>query len=161
MARMKWPAAKLSTLRRQKNEKANKRDRRRVRLIKAIWPAVDETYKEWIRGLPCAACFMGYRGAVEPAREPLPLVLYLEFIANAYTWAGRSSVSECAHIGAIRGLNQKCSDRETAPLCGRHHDRGEPEGHHDLGVTFWTYHGINRDELIAGLNGLYLESGAK
>lgn len=63
--------------------------------------------------------------------------------------------TEAAHVGA-RGLSQKCSDRETIPLCARHHRTGS-DSHHKLGKKFWAYHGLDRDKLIAEYNRLYHE----
>lgn len=57
--------------------------------------------------------------------------------------------TEAAHVGQ-RGLSQKCSDRETIPLCAFHHRTG-PESHHRLGKLFWKHHGLDRYELIREL----------
>lgn len=43
-------------LRRRAAAKAAKRDRRKLRSLKGIWPARDENYKNWIRSLPCLLC---------------------------------------------------------------------------------------------------------
>lgn len=64
-------------------------------------------------------------------------------------------MTEVAHVGE-RGLGQKCSDRETVPLCAEHHRTG-PHAHHVLGKNFWDCHGLDRDAIIAKLNEQYRE----
>ena len=61
--------------------------------------------------------------------------------------------SEAAHLGA-RAFGQKCSDRETGPLCAWDHRLG-PQSHHALGRRFWLHHGIDRDKLIRDLEESY------
>jgi hypothetical protein len=56
-------------------------------------------------------------------------------------------------------MSQKCSDRETIPLCAKHHREG-PESHHKLGKKFWEYHGLDRDALIKQLNEEYERKAA-
>jgi len=63
--------------------------------------------------------------------------------------------TEAAHVGD-RGLGQKCSDRETIPLCAEHHTQGR-DSYHKLGKKFWEHHGLDRFELIARLNAMYTE----
>lgn len=62
-------------------------------------------------------------------------------------------VIEASHVG-IRGLGQKCSDRESLPLCAAHHTWGVLS-HHRLGKSFWRVHRLNRAALIVELNRLY------
>lgn len=147
---MTWtpPEVKASTLRRRANEKRNKAARRRIRDIKGVWPVDDPEYLDWIRTLPCVVCFARRCG----------LERWLEQIR--YLWRGvcmnlNGHHTQAAHVGAIRGHAQKCSDRETLPLCSEHHDRGQPEGHHVLGKRFWTFHGIDRDLILKALNCFY------
>lgn len=52
-------------------------------------------------------------------------------------------------------MGQKCSDRQTLPLCGLEHHREGPSSHHKLGKLFFTRHGIDRDSLIETLNQQY------
>ena len=80
----------------------------------------DPQYLNFIRSLPCLICAMLHRR--------------------------QSGRTEAAHIGQ-RGLGQKCSDRETAPLCQLHHREGE-HAHHRLGKRFWTFWKLNRVEVI-------------
>src|SRR5689334_22685875 len=61
--------------------------------------------------------------------------------------------SEAAHLGT-RAFGQKCSDRETGPLCDWDHRLG-PHSHHVLGKKFWNCHAINRAKLIRHLNERY------
>jgi hypothetical protein len=82
---------------------------------------IDGRYMEFIRSFPCFVCVMlRHRQATR---------------------------TEAAHVGQ-RGLSQKCSDRETLPLCGTHHRTGE-HSHHRMGKKFWTFWGISRIDLIA------------
>ncbi len=90
-------------------------------------PTRDVKYLNWIRSFMCLVC----------RNSPLP----------------QSSRTEAAHVGE-RGLGQKCSDRETIPLCALHHRIG-PESHHVLGKGFWQHHGINKSKTINTLNALY------
>ncbi len=82
---------------------------------------IDEAYKSWIREQPCCICY---------ARSQ-----------------DQKTHTESAHVGD-RGLGQKCSDRETLPICEFHHTAGS-FAHHKLGVHFWTFHSLDRDKLIA------------
>lgn len=94
---------------------------------------------------------------ISPRRKPRQgreiIADYKAFIAEqpcfvCFSWGLRqTSRTEVAHLGP-RGLGQKCSDRETGPLCGEHHRTG-PCSHHRLGVKFWDYFGLRRDETIA------------
>lgn len=75
---------------------------------------------------------------------------------NLHKWADVSgSRIEAAHIG-MRGLSQKCPDREAMPICAFHHREG-PQALHRLGKKFWEFWGIDRDDLIAELNKKYDE----
>lgn len=95
---------------------------------------IDEDYKAWVRSLPCAVC---------------------------RSWnIKQSTPTECAHVG-LRGMSQKCSDRETLPLCVRHHEHGYKTSHHTLGKNFWNYHGINREALIKWYNDRYERENGK
>src|SRR5882672_9675230 len=96
----------------------------------------DEAYLAFIRKRVCVACF--------------------EQLINNPEWQSghvQKSRTEAAHVG-LRGLSQKCSDRETIPLCREHHTEGKTSAH-KLGKNFWKYHGIDRDKLIAQLNERY------
>lgn len=93
----------------------------------AVIALSDPDYLDWIRSLPCLIC----------AKLNRP-----QF--------GRT---EAAHVG-MRGLGQKCSDRETIPLCACHHRTGE-HAHHVLGKRFWTFWKLDRYELIQKYNRMY------
>jgi len=122
----------------------------------------DLAYMRWIRTLQCAVCKVQF----EPLAKLLSLTggllgptlvghtrsttfqidgLKMTFVEKGHT--------EAAHVGQ-RGIGQKCSDRETVPLCAWHHRLG-PESHHKLGKKFWEHHGIDRATLIRELNALY------
>jgi hypothetical protein len=82
---------------------------------------------------------------------------YLAFIASLPCLLcprrAQTSRTEVAHVGS-RGLGQRCSDRETVPLCVEHHRTGK-EAHHVLGKRFWEHHRTDRDTVLAGLNAMY------
>lgn len=80
----------------------------------------DPTYLQFIASLPCVVC-----------------------VAWESDQRTRTTV---AHVGD-RGLSQKCSDRETLPLCVDHHQEGK-NAHHRMGKNFWPHHGLDRDALI-------------
>ena len=104
-------------------------------------PGDDPKYRNWINHLPCVVCMRGW--------------LYSE-LAEAIAEAADLSaqpVSECAHVGT-RGLGQKCSDRQSIPLCAVHRRTG-PDAHHVLGKAFWAVHSLDRDDLIRKLQALY------
>ena len=111
----------------------------------------DRKYLEWIRGLPCAAC----AGNCQFCRAGVGLIPHSDGTERACDQRTRS---EAAHVGD-RGLGQKCSDRETIPLCAEHHRTG-PAAHHKLGKRFWAHHRLDKAALIAELNRRYeLEAG--
>lgn len=91
----------------------------------------DKQYLVWIATLPCIACYPAWFKIDWPDRQQSP--------------------TEAAHVGVIRGLGQKASDRETVPLCGEHHRTG-PKAHHVLGRNFWDVHALDREAIIRRLN---------
>lgn len=99
----------------------------------------DPAYLEWIRSLPCVVCA---RAIAKLGRT--------EFVQDTPT--------EAAHVGD-RGLSQKCPDRETIPLCARHHREGTYSLHR-LGKNWWKLRGIDKVALISELNARYeVENG--
>lgn len=116
--------------------------------IKGRKPLHDPKYRRWIESLPCVACMAEAVGDPIGTYELVDLLVALE---------GRPS--ECAHVGPVRGLRQKCSDRETVPLCGAHH-RTNPDAQHQLQKAFWAHHGLDRDALIAELTARFAQERA-
>lgn len=94
-----------------------------------------KTYMAWIKTLGCVVCRLKERRAST---------------RDVHFYAFQEGVTEAAHVGN-RGLMQKCSDRETIPLCAEHHRTGK-DSHHVLGRKFWAHHGLDRDALIKELN---------
>lgn len=92
----------------------------------------DRKYLAWIHTLPCLICGLLEREQVTP--------------------------TEAAHVG-LRGLMQKCSDRETIPLCAEHHRTGA-QSHHRAGRFFWSIWKLERANAIAVLNQEYDEEKA-
>jgi hypothetical protein len=92
---------------------------------------------------------------IGPPRKGLVLdESYLAFIRKLpCVVCGSLKWIEAAHVGA-RGLSQRCSDRQTLPLCPAHHRTG-PQAAHVLGRKFWTVWGLDRYRLIAEHNELY------
>lgn len=103
---------------------------------------VDPAYLVWIRTLACVCCLRNQR--------------VLDQAVPGFFNLNQASKTEAAHVGP-RGLGQKCSDRQTVPLCALDHHRQGPESVHVLGKGFWNYHGLDRDAIIAELNGRYEE----
>jgi len=97
----------------------------------------DAKYLAYIRSLTCSVC-------LSIAREMQVVIPFSHRLLLR---------SEAAHVGE-RGLGQKCSDRETVPLCATHHRTGK-DSHHVLGKKFWAHHGLNRDAIVKELNRLY------
>lgn len=96
----------------------------------------DPAYLEWLRTLPCCVCAEWHgnaTNAIAGLHQPI-----------------QHSPTEAAHVGA-RGLGQRCDDREALPICTGHHRTG-PLAHHILGKKFWSYHGLDRERLIAEYN---------
>lgn len=75
------------------------------------------------------------------------------FICEAYRLLQKSK-TEAAHIGQ-RGIGQKCSDTEAAPLCAHHHRTGE-FSHHRIGKRFWIFWKVERMEMILKYQRLYV-----
>ena len=117
---------------RRKAAIAAKAERRQWADAKGTQPARDPAYRTWIASLPC--------------------------LINDF-YRGCSGTIECAHVGPIRGLRQKCSDYETVPLCIWHHRTGR-HSHHVLGKLFWAHYGLDRDAIIADLRRRYAEEQA-
>ncbi len=93
---------------------------------------VDVPYKAWIGSLPCVVCL---------------------------AWESEQRTrTTVAHVGD-RGLSQKCSDRETLPLCVDHHQEGK-YAQHKLGKRFWSHHDLDRDVLIRLFNERYEQEQA-
>jgi len=100
----------------------------------------------------------------KPRRGPLRDKKYLAFIAAQSCCVpgyhlmppDQLCLVEVAHVG-LRGLGQKCSDRETIPLCAWHHRIGQASVH-VLGKNFWSEWGLDKDALIAKYNRMYEET---
>lgn len=68
--------------------------------------------------------------------------------------------AEVAHIGE-RAFGQKCSDRETAPLCAYHHRDGKLGHHGAIGREFWVHWSLPEPgEIVAELLALYARLSA-
>ena len=87
---------------------------------------VDKAYLKWIRSLPCSV--------------PGCNAIFIE-----------------PHHAGPRGLSTRVHDRDAIPLCIAHHQNGAgPHAiHGPLGKNWWAFHGIDRKELIDGLNAKY------
>lgn len=113
----------------------------------------------WLREWPCWVCFE--RHCRKYNFNPVEFRAHIE--ARQYFYEQRSrwdcGVTEAAHVG-VRGLGQKCPDKEAMPLGTRHHEHatagGGPGSHHTLGKGFWQFHGIDRAEVLAELHRLYV-----
>ncbi len=91
----------------------------------------------------------------KPRRGPLKDPKYLKFVASLHCAVCCAFPVEVAHVGE-RGLGQKCSDRETIPLCALHH-RVSSMSHHSMGKKFWDAWGLHRDRIVASIQRMYEE----
>lgn len=122
----------------------------------------DPEYLAWLRTWPCYVCLRRYCDSNFVAFwEILAEPTLRTALAGEFRDCGRT---EAAHIG-IRGLRQKCRDREAMPLGTKHHLHqtagGGPESHHTLGGKFWEHHGLEKRFVIAMLNDLYAQETGK
>lgn len=95
----------------------------------------DKAYLAFLHEMPCAIEYCAVQS------DP-KLLMGVSSFSEART--------EAAHVGP-RGLSQKCPDRQAIPLCIWHHRTG-PSSHHSLQKLFWSFHGLDRDALIAQYN---------
>lgn len=126
-----------------KRVKAKRAKPRRGRVI-------DKPYMAWMSRFPCLIC--AAKMLFPSSSEQLVHLL----VAGAAYWHHSPCAllgTEVAHVGP-RGLGQKCSDRETVPLCRAHHTEGK-ESERALGKRFWELHGLDKAEVIAAFNGEY------
>lgn len=110
--------------------------RRKWARVKGTRPERDSDYLNWLRTQSCA---------ISECESP--------------TRFRFEDVVEAAHVGAIRGLGQKCSDREAIPLCAYHHRIGAVS-QHSLQKEFWLYWQMDREETIEMYNQLYEQERA-
>lgn len=109
----------------------------------------DAAFLGFVRSLPCPLCWKH----LWPALTAQVLSDWRIRGWESAFWNAANGATEAAHVG-LRGLGQKCSDRETIPLCATHHRTGK-DSHHVLQKSFWKFHGIDKDALIAELNRRY------
>lgn len=138
-----------SQQRRKASARIFKAIRRTWAKLKGTRPARDAEYLAWLRTQSCAIAECTSWGDQRAGFARIPPV----------TESLDRSVIEAAHVGAIRGLGQKCSDREAIPLCAYHHRTG-PIAHHVLGKEFWPYWKMNREETIEMYNQLFEQERA-
>ena len=110
----------------------------------------DKKYLEFVGSLACVVC-------VELSGRWIRDDFLVKRSWSIYASA-QTTPTEVAHVGR-RGLSQKSSDRETIPLCARHHRTGK-DAHHVLGRKFWEHHGLDRDAIILELNTRYEQEKA-
>lgn len=110
----------------------------------------DGLYLAFVRRFPCVICW-GFPRVHTPLGT---CQVYWEYELEHHN-PSQETPTEAAHVG-IRGIGQKCSDRETIPLCARHHRTGKDSAH-VLGKGFWQHHSLGREQLIANLNQKYEE----
>lgn len=119
----------------------------------------DPQYLAWIREQPCyLCCYLTFKAhALTEALAGIGGILASELFPKSIMPARQESPTEAAHIGT-RGLGQKCSDRETLPLCGVEHHRIGAYSHHKLGKRFAEFHGIDIGAAVAQYNEAYERS---
>lgn len=135
---------KPSTERRRANERAEKVQRRKRARISGRQPARDKQFREFVRIHPCAACQRKCREC-QSRRYPVGCIGRGECVGVPV---------DAAHIGSTgKGMGQKCSDEETAPLCRPHH-----EEQHKIGLeAFQKKYGLNLLAIAAELVKRYRE----
>ena len=102
-----------------------------------------------------------YIGRSWLVRKPRRYVVPPEILAY-WEWVRKQPCVVCgtrrgvqnAHVG-MRGLGQLCNGWEVLPLCMKHHARGFPTSHHELGKRFWMFWGLDRFESIRVLRERY------
>jgi hypothetical protein len=117
----------------------------------------DPKYRAWLKEWPCLVCFAHW---CEYAGTTLMLALqsqrrssyWLLLFLRRTVQCGRTEV---AHVG-LRGLGQRCKDRDAMPLGSGHH-RTLKDAAHVLGKKFWAYHGIDKNEALEMLRRIYKE----
>jgi hypothetical protein len=117
-------------------------------------PVRDPKYLAWIREQPCCLCtYLDLKAQqfIDAVREIAGTGADITTHVSAHRQA---TPTEAAHVGQ-RGLGQKCSDRETIPLCGVEHHRVGPRSAHKLGKLFAEAHGINIAAAVAQYNEMY------
>lgn len=124
---------------------------------------MNEEYRMWLRSWPCWVCFRnfceehGYDVFVECRRPEVRALAYALITFDC-------GLTQVAHVG-MRGLAQKCPDREAIPLGQKHHIHptagGGPESHHALGKSFWTHHNLNRQLILDCLQNAYRDETGK
>ena len=126
----------------------------------------DPDFKAWLAQWPCFICLLlDCTNAGSGATVFNAIVGSPEMRRLASRRLSRvSGETQVAHIG-LRGIGQKCPDRQAMPLCAIHHLHqtagGGPDSHHTIGRAFWSRHGIDRDNVIAILNELYRKETGK
>jgi hypothetical protein len=104
-------------------------------------------YLAWVHSWTCWVCLMQFCKSFEIS-DP----------RECRDGIFRKGRTEAAHVG-IRGLGQKCADKDSMPLCGAHHRTGALSAH-VLGKRFWEVHGIDRSKVLTYLHAAYrLETG--
>lgn len=116
-------------------------------------PVQDQTRLDWIRTLPCVCCFRGVWSDAIAGKHTFTELLDLAAALQAMN-GPQKFPTEAAHVGE-RGLSQLCSSDETAPLCSEIHHREGRESIHRKQKSFWTFHQIDREELLAYLKKTY------
>ncbi len=94
------------------------------------------------------------RATIKGAKPPRDRS-YLKFLRGCRCAACKATPCDPAHVGTVRGLGQKCSDRQAIPLCRRCHDE-----QHRLQKRFWAMHSLDREKLILAFNAAFDEMEA-
>jgi hypothetical protein len=111
-------------------------------------PGVDDPeYREYILGLPCAACWAAPYRRFASGEVSLR---YVQLCAHGTTM-GQQSRTELHHAGD-HAYGVRAPDRTGIPLCGEEHHREGEHSVHKMGLEFYPYHGLDRDILIRRLN---------
>lgn len=138
--------------RRQVNEASFRKVRRKQAQIRGAQPIRDRKYRQYVARFVCVVCFRSSWNEMLGRGE----VWRMGREYNGYTKADAGT--ECAHVGSTgKGMRQKCSDEECAPLCVQHHREGKQALDKIGRKAFEAFHGVDLLQIAAALRKRFLE----
>lgn len=115
---------------------------------------VDEEFLKWLRTWPC---FIELWNWAKSRRIPMRS---LNIAVRDAAWMSLKlcGKTEAAHTSTPK---RPRNDHEAMPLGVGHHEHptagGRQDSYHSMSAKFWAHHGIDRMEMYAALNQLYVE----
>lgn len=133
--------------RRRRNNRAFKRERKRIGAIKGNKPARDKDYLGWIAALPCLICWLVEWLAIWRGE------MYLSDLTLRDVFVPRQTTnSEAAHTGP-HGMSVKAPDSDAIPLCRHHHQ--EAKDAQGKSRNWFAEHDLDRDAVLTDLRAQY------